>query len=107
MSYLPGIVIPFHYGYDILAKTVTSLTQQTYSKDQFEVIIAADANHADAKLITRTGPKRDRQWLTFWKVLYRKLKFQNHFRIKLALQVGKKTMKEIVSDLGLEIGGNK
>ena len=47
-----GIVIPFHYGYDILAKTVTSLTQQTYSKDQFEVIIAADANHADAKLIT-------------------------------------------------------
>ena len=25
----------------------------------------------------------------------------------VALQVGKKTMKEIVSDLGLEIGGNK
>lgn len=47
-----SIVIPFHYGYDILAKTVTSLTQQTYSKDRFEVIIAADANHTDAKLIT-------------------------------------------------------
>ena len=25
----------------------------------------------------------------------------------VALQVGKKTMKEIISDLGLEIGGNK
>jgi GT2 family glycosyltransferase len=47
-----SIVIPFHYGYDILAKTLTSLTQQTYSKDRFEIIIAADANHTDAKLIT-------------------------------------------------------
>jgi len=52
-----SIVIPFHYGYDILAKTVTSLTQQTYSKDRFEVIIAADANHTNAKLITEQYKK--------------------------------------------------
>ena len=47
-----SVVIPFHYGYDLLAKTVTSLIQQTYPKDRIEVIIAADANHADAKFIT-------------------------------------------------------
>ena len=46
-----SIAIPFHGGYDLLARTIASLTQQTYSKDRFEVIIAADANHADAKLI--------------------------------------------------------
>lgn len=46
-----SIAIPFHGGCDLLAKTIASLTQQTYSIDQFEVIIAADANHADAKLI--------------------------------------------------------
>jgi glycosyltransferase involved in cell wall biosynthesis len=45
------VAIPFHEGYDILARTITSLTQQTYSKDRFEVIIVADANHADAKSI--------------------------------------------------------
>lgn len=47
-----SLVIPFHEGYDILARTIKSLTQQTYPKDRFEVIIAADANHADARLIT-------------------------------------------------------
>ena len=46
-----SVVIPFHAGRDILAKTVTSLTHQTYPKDRTEVIIAADANHADAKFI--------------------------------------------------------
>lgn len=46
-----SIAIPFHEGYDLLARTIASLTQQTYSKDRFEVIIVADANHADAKLI--------------------------------------------------------
>ncbi len=46
-----SIAIPFHEGYDLLSRTIASLTQQTYSKDRFEVIIAADANHADAKLI--------------------------------------------------------
>ena len=35
-----SVVIPFHAGRDILAKTVTSLTQQTYPKDRIEVIIA-------------------------------------------------------------------
>ena len=45
------VAIPFHEGYDILARTITSLTQQTYSKDSFEVIIVADANYADAKSI--------------------------------------------------------
>jgi GT2 family glycosyltransferase len=48
-----SVVIPFHTGRDILAKTVTSLTHQTYQKDRIEVIIAADANHADAKFITK------------------------------------------------------
>ena len=47
-----SVVIPFHAGRDILAKTVTSLTQQTYPKDRIEVIIAVDANHTDAKFIT-------------------------------------------------------
>ena len=47
-----SVVIPFHAGRDILAKTVISLTQQTYPKDRIEVIIAADANHTDAKFIT-------------------------------------------------------
>jgi len=47
-----SVVIPFHAGRGILAKTVTSLTQQTYPKDRIEVIIAADANHTDAKFIT-------------------------------------------------------
>jgi glycosyltransferase involved in cell wall biosynthesis len=46
-----SIAITFHEGRDLLARTIASLTQQTYSKDRFEVIIAADANHADAKLI--------------------------------------------------------
>ena len=46
-----SVIIPFHEGYDILARTIASLTQQTYSKDRFEVIIVADANHVDAKLI--------------------------------------------------------
>jgi chondroitin synthase len=48
-----SIAIPFHEGYDLLARTIASLTQQTYSKDRFEVIIAADANHADAKLVAK------------------------------------------------------
>jgi cellulose synthase/poly-beta-1,6-N-acetylglucosamine synthase-like glycosyltransferase len=47
-----SVVIPFHAGRDILAKTLISLTQQTYPKDRIEVIIAADANHTDAKFIT-------------------------------------------------------
>jgi glycosyltransferase involved in cell wall biosynthesis len=46
-----SIAIPFHEGCDLLARTIASLTQQTYPKDRFEVIIAADANHTDAKLI--------------------------------------------------------
>jgi glycosyltransferase involved in cell wall biosynthesis len=46
-----SIVIPFHEGSDILARTVASLTQQSYSRDLFEVVLVADANHADAKLI--------------------------------------------------------
>lgn len=46
-----SVVIPFHAGRDILAKTVTSLTQQTYPKDRIEIIIAADAKHADAKFV--------------------------------------------------------
>ena len=46
-----SVAIPFHEGCDLLARTIASLSQQTYSKDRFEVIIAADANHADAKLI--------------------------------------------------------
>lgn len=52
-----SVVIPFHEGYDILARTIKSLTQQTYPKDRFEVIIAADANHADARLITEQVKK--------------------------------------------------
>ena len=47
-----SIVIPFHGGYDILARTIASLTQQRYSKDLFEIIIVADANHTEAELIT-------------------------------------------------------
>lgn len=46
-----SIAIPFHKGCDLLARTIASLTQQTYPKDRFEVIIAADANQTDAKLI--------------------------------------------------------
>jgi glycosyltransferase involved in cell wall biosynthesis len=46
-----SISIPFHNGYDRLARTVASLTRQTYSRDLFEVIIVADAHHADAKSI--------------------------------------------------------
>jgi glycosyltransferase involved in cell wall biosynthesis len=46
-----SVAIPFHDGCDLLARTIASLSEQTYSKDRFEVIIAADANHADAKLI--------------------------------------------------------
>ena len=48
-----SVVIPFHAGSDMLAKTVTSLTQQTYPKDRTEVIIAVDANYDDAKFITK------------------------------------------------------
>lgn len=47
-----SVSIPFHEGYDRLARTIASLTQQTYSKDLFEVVVVADANHTDAKLIT-------------------------------------------------------
>lgn len=47
-----SVVIPFHDGYDILARTVASLFQQTYARDRVEVIIVADANHDHAKLIT-------------------------------------------------------
>jgi glycosyltransferase involved in cell wall biosynthesis len=47
-----SIVIPFNKGHDILARTIASLTKQTYSRDRFEVIIVADDNHADAKLIS-------------------------------------------------------
>ena len=43
-----SIVIPFHEGFDILARTVASLTQQSYSRDLFEVVLVADANHARA-----------------------------------------------------------
>lgn len=46
-----SIVIPFHGGYDLLARTIASLTQQSYQKDLFEVVIVADANHSDAELI--------------------------------------------------------
>jgi cellulose synthase/poly-beta-1,6-N-acetylglucosamine synthase-like glycosyltransferase len=46
-----SVAISFHAGRDILERTITSLTQQTYSKDRFEVIIVADANYADAILI--------------------------------------------------------
>ena len=46
-----SIVTPFHGGYDILARTVASLSRQSYSKDLFEVIIVADANHAEAELV--------------------------------------------------------
>jgi glycosyltransferase involved in cell wall biosynthesis len=46
-----SIVIPFNKGYEILARTIASLTKQTYSRDRFEVIIVADDNHVDAKLI--------------------------------------------------------
>lgn len=46
-----SVAIPFHEGCDLLARTIASLSKQTYSKDRFEVIIAADANHAGAKLI--------------------------------------------------------
>ncbi|HEX9318197.1 MAG TPA: glycosyltransferase family A protein [Nitrososphaeraceae archaeon] len=46
-----SIVIPFHKGYDLLDKTIASLTQQSYPKDLFEVVIVADANYSDAKLI--------------------------------------------------------
>lgn len=46
-----SVVIPFHRGFDLLEKTVASLTQQSYPKDLFEVVIIADANHSDAKSI--------------------------------------------------------
>lgn len=46
-----SIVIPFNNGYDILARTIASLTKQTYSRDKFEVIIVADDNYVDARLI--------------------------------------------------------
>jgi glycosyltransferase involved in cell wall biosynthesis len=46
-----SITIPFHRGYNILARTIASLTQQSYPMDLFEVIIVADANHSDARLI--------------------------------------------------------
>jgi glycosyltransferase involved in cell wall biosynthesis len=52
-----SVVIPFHEGYDILARTIKSLTHQIYPKDRFEVIIAADANHADARLVTEQFKK--------------------------------------------------
>jgi glycosyltransferase involved in cell wall biosynthesis len=44
-----SIVIPFHGCYNLLARTIVSLTQQSYPKDLFEVIIVADANHHLAK----------------------------------------------------------
>jgi glycosyltransferase involved in cell wall biosynthesis len=47
-----SIVIPFNKGHDILARTLASLTKQTYSIDRFEVILVADDNHNDAKLIS-------------------------------------------------------
>jgi glycosyltransferase involved in cell wall biosynthesis len=47
-----SVVIPFNKGHDILERTITSLTKQTYSRDRFEVIIVADDNHLDAKLIS-------------------------------------------------------
>jgi len=47
-----SVVIPFHKGYDLLEKTIASLTIQCYPKDLFEVIIVADANHSDAELIS-------------------------------------------------------
>jgi cellulose synthase/poly-beta-1,6-N-acetylglucosamine synthase-like glycosyltransferase len=47
-----SVVIPFHTGYDLLENTVASLTQQSYPKDLFEVIIVADANYSDAELIS-------------------------------------------------------
>lgn len=46
-----SVVIPFHAGYDLLERTIASLTQQTYPKDRFETIIVADANHSVAKSI--------------------------------------------------------
>ena len=47
-----SIVIPFNKGYDILARTIASLTNQTYSRDRFEVILVADNNHDDAKFVS-------------------------------------------------------
>jgi glycosyltransferase involved in cell wall biosynthesis len=47
-----SIVIPFNKGYDILARTIASLTKQTYSRDRFEVILVADNNHDDAKFVS-------------------------------------------------------
>jgi len=44
-----SIVIPFNKGSDILARTIASLTKQTYSRDRFEIILVADNNHEDAK----------------------------------------------------------
>lgn len=52
-----SVAIPFHEGYDILARTIASLTQQTYPKDRFEVIIIADANHSDARSIAEQYKK--------------------------------------------------
>jgi glycosyltransferase involved in cell wall biosynthesis len=52
-----SIVIPFNKGHDILARTIASLTKQTYSRDRFEVIIVADDNHADAKSISEQFKK--------------------------------------------------
>ncbi|MFL6327830.1 MAG: glycosyltransferase [Nitrososphaeraceae archaeon] len=46
-----SIVIPFNKGHNTLARTIASLTKQTYSRDRFEVIIVADDNHIDARLI--------------------------------------------------------
>lgn len=46
-----SIVIPFHGGYNLLARTIASLTQQSYPEDRFEVVIVADARHSEARCI--------------------------------------------------------
>jgi len=47
-----SVVVPFNKGSDILARTIASLTKQTYSRDRFEVILVADNNYEDAKFVS-------------------------------------------------------